>query len=275
MTARTDPLRGIPAAEPAALRRPLRRTTALRLTLGLALLAAFAAALAIARDADDRPAALLPADAQSVVVLDLSASISNFPRVAAALRRVAREREQAGLVAFSSGAYELLPPETPARELEPFVRFFTPLREGSTVYPRNPWDVARFRGGTSIPAGLETARYALRRAAVDRRSVLLISDLDSAGDPQGMSEAIFALRREGIALRIVPVDASPEDRAFFERLVGRASLLAGTRTDAVVEAPAERQAGGTLPWTFLLAAAAVTLVLAANERLLARLDVRA
>ena len=275
MAARSELRRGIPVAEPAALRRPLRRTALLRVALGLALIGAFAAAFAVARNADVRPTSLLPGDTASVVVLDLSASISNFPRVAEALRRVARERQQAGLVAFSSGAYELLPPETPAHELEPFVRFFTPLRRGGTVYPRNPWDAARFRGGTSVPAGLETARYALRRAPAERRSILLISDLDSAGDPQGMSEAVLALRRDEVVLRIVPVDASPEDRAFFERLVGRASLVAETGSDPVVEAPAERRRGGTLPWAFLLAAGALTLILTANERLLARLDLRA
>jgi hypothetical protein len=264
----------IPIAEPAALRLPLRRTTLLRLALGLALAGVFVAVFAVARNADVRPTSLLPGDTASVVVLDLSASISNFPRIAEALRRVAREREQVGLVAFSSGAYELLPPETPARELESFVRFFTPLRRDGTAYPQNPWDVARFRGGTSIPAGLETARYALRRAPTEQRSILLISDLDSAGDPQGMSEAVLALRRDGIELRIVPVDASPEDRAFFERLVGRASLVAGTGSDAEVEAPAERRRGGTLPWAFLLAAGALTLLLTANERVLARLDLR-
>ena len=211
MAARSELRRGIPVAEPAALRRPLRRTALLRVALGLALIGAFAAAFAVARNADVRPTSLLPGDTALVVVLDLSASISNFPRVAEALRRVARERQQAGLVAFSSGAYELLPPETPAHEVEPFVRFFTPLRRGGTVYPRNPWDAARFRGGTSVPAGLETARYALRRAPAERRSILLISDLDSAGLPATGHERGGPRAPAGRGrARIVPVDASPE-----------------------------------------------------------------
>jgi hypothetical protein len=274
MTLRVELRLGIPTAERGVFRRPLRRTTLLRVVLGLSLLASLFSAFVLARSADVRTAPLLPSDTTPVLVLDLSASISNFPRVADTLRRVAGEEEQAGLVVFSSGAYELLPPGTPARELESFVRFFTPLRKGGDVYPRNPWDAARFRGGTSIPSGLEAGQYALLRAGVKRGSLLLLSDLDASSEPQRLSDVIVALRQDGIQLRIVPLDPTPEHRAFFERIVGRAALLAETRSDAPVQAPAERRTGGALPWAFLLVAGLLAVLLATNERLLARLELR-
>ena len=51
----------LPFAELKALRRPLRRTTILRVLLGSALAAVFVAALVVARDRDAQPDGLLPA----------------------------------------------------------------------------------------------------------------------------------------------------------------------------------------------------------------------
>jgi hypothetical protein len=275
MTLRSELRRGIPTAERSALRVPRRRTALVRALLAFALLGSSVYAFGLSRSADVRAAPLLPRDASAMVVLDLSASISNFRRIAETLRRVAREDERAGLVVFSGGAYELLPPGTPSRELESFVRFFRPVRAGSDLYPRNPWDAARFRGGTSIPSGLEAAHYALRRDRVRRGSILLLSDLDAAGEPQRLSDVVVALRRDDIQLRVVPLSPLPENRAFFERILGRAALLAESAPEAAVETPAERRPGGALPRGFLLISALLVLVLALNERLLARLDVRA
>jgi hypothetical protein len=265
---------GIPTGEREALRDALRRTALVRASLAVVLLGALLVAFWLARDAGVRQAPLVPSESTAMVALDLSASIGDFRRVATVLRRVAREAEHAGLVVFSGGAYELLPPGTPARELGSYVRFFTPLRDGSEVYPTNPWDVAEFRGGTSITSGLDAARVALEREGVSRGAILLASDLDVEHDSEAVTEAVVAVRRAGIELRIVPVGALPEHRAFFEQLVGRAAFLADEDADAPVRTNAERRFGGTLPWPFLLVAALAVIALAANERFLARLEVR-
>ena len=265
---------GIPTGEAGALRGPARRTTLLRAAIGVALLSAFASAFLVSTDADVRAAPLLPSGTTAVVVLDLSASVGNFRRIGETLRRVARSDQNAGLIVFSGGAYEVIPPGAPARELESLVRFFTPSRGTKDVFPANPWDAAKFRGGTSIASGLEAARYALERDGVSRGSILLISDLDAASDPQGLTEALVGLRRAGIELRAVPLSPLPEHRAFFERIAGRAALLAESEPGSPVQAPEERRAGGTLPAWFLLAGALLVLLLTANERLLSRLDFR-
>lgn len=265
---------GIPTGERRALRRSLRRTLVLRAVLGLALLGALALALLLARDAGVRQAPLVSSETTAMVALDLSASIGNFPRIAAVLRRIARDEENAGLVVFSGGAYELLSPGAPAREVGSFARFFTPLREGGEVYPTNPWDVAEFRGGTSIASGLDAARAALRREGVSRGAIVLASDLDVEHDSESVGEAILAVRRDGIELRIVPVGALPQHRAFFEQLVGRAAFLAEEDAEAPVATAAERRFGGTLPWGFLLVSALAIIFLTANERFLSRVEVR-
>jgi len=265
---------GIPTGERRPLRGPLRRTVLLRAFLGLALVALLAHAFTLARGADVRQAPLVPSDTTAVFVLDQSASIGDYPRVAAALRRIAREEEHAGFVIFSGGAYELFPPGSPARELEPFARFFTPLREGGEVYPRSPWDAAEFRGGTSIGSGLDAARRALLRDGVSRGSIVLASDLDVEADSESVTEAIAAIRREGIQLRIIPIGALPQHRAYFEQVVGRAAFLADENPSAPVATATENRFGGPLPWAFLAASALVVAFLTANERYLSRLEVR-
>jgi hypothetical protein len=264
----------IPTGERVRLRRQIRRTTIVRVVLGAAIAATAALTIAEARGADERTPSLLLSNSSSMVVLDLSASVGDFPRIASALRRLSREGEPTGLIVFSGGAYELLPPGSPAVEIGRFARFFEPTRKGSDVYPRNPWDEAEYRGGTSIPSGLELARYAFERAGVRNGTILLVSDLDSAGDTRGLSDALVALRRSGYEIRVIPAGALPENQAFFERILGRTALLAEADPETPVETPAERQLGGILPWRFLLLAALVVALLSLNERLLGRLEVR-
>jgi hypothetical protein len=264
----------IATGEPTALRRAVHRTALVRVLLGAALVATLTAAFLLARGDDTRYAPLLPEDTTAVLVLDLSGSIGDFRKVGDTLRRVAREEERAGLVVFSDSAYELVPPGSPSRELRPFARFFTPVREGSDSFPDNPWNPAEFRGGTRISAGLAAAREALVRGGVTRGSILLASDLDVVQDAEGVSQALVELRRAGIELRIVPLSPLPEHLAFFEQLVGRSAFLAEGEAGAPVATAPERRLGGALPWTFLLTAALLIALVAVNERLLSRLEVR-
>jgi len=266
--------RGIPTGERQVWRAPLRRTLLLRIALGLALLTTLLWAFAFSRSEDVRAAPLLPADGAGMVVLDLSLSIGQFERISQTLRRLAREDERAGLVVFSDAAYELLPPGSPGRELESLVRFFTPRTAGRDDYPANPWELGGFRGGTRISGGIEVAHESLRRAGVENGSILLVSDLDVAQDESNLSEALVALKRDGIELRLVPLASQPQNRAFFEQLVGRAAFVAEADPDAPLATVEERRLGGTLPWHFLLVAALLVILLGANERLLARVEVR-
>jgi hypothetical protein len=124
------PRRGaIPSTQLPALRRAARRTTLLRLALGLVLVAALGAAVAVARGHDVRHAPLLPSGTTGIVVLDLSASIDNraYRRVGHTMRTRAAANEPAGLVVVSDVAYELLPPGSPARELESLLREAQPV----------------------------------------------------------------------------------------------------------------------------------------------------
>ena len=162
---------------------PVRRTTAVRVALSLAALLLGVLALLAARGPTARPG-LLPADADTVVALDLSASISTdtFARIASTLDDLARSPGRAGLVVFSSTAYEALPPGTPARELGSLTRYFRPAKAGpgyAPTYPPNPWTDA-FSSGTSISAGLRRAADVAR--GLGRPTVVLVSDLDD--DPQ-------------------------------------------------------------------------------------------
>ena len=264
----------IPSAETAPLSRAFGRATVLRVALALALVALVAAQVAVARGRDVGKAGFVPPGTSAVVALDLSASISGaiHRRVGAVLSRLAAKNEPVGLVGFSDVAYELLPPGSPGRELEPMVRFFRPARRSpataGTPAP-NPWS-GEFRAGTHISAGLRAAHEAIERDGIDNASLLLISDLDMpSSDLPAVRQAIAALQRDSVELRIVPLFPFPDDRAFFERLVG---------PDAFVEEglPTFQSAGAdpartAPPWLFVLVALVIALLLAANERLCGRL----
>jgi hypothetical protein len=265
---------GLPTGEGRALRPPLRRTLVVRVVLALALIAALAQAFLLSRGEDVRAAPLLPGDGVGMVVLDLSLSIGQFDRISETLKRLAREDERAGLVVFSDAAYELLPPGAPGRELESLVRFFTPRTPGEDDFPMNPWEAGGFRAGTRISGGLDVAREALLRQRVENGSILLVSDLDIAQDEVNLSEVLVDLKRDGIELRLIPLAAQPQNVAFFEQLVGRAAFVAEADTEEPVVTPEERRLGGVLPWAYLLVASIVVVLLACNERLLARLEVR-
>jgi hypothetical protein len=244
------------------------RTTALRLVLALALAAAFLAAFAVARDRDARPDPLLPPGTTGMIVLDLSASAGLQTRFGDLLQRVAAADEPTGVIAFSDVAYELVPPGTPGRDLAPMIRFFS---EGSTA---NPW--ASFQTGTNLSRGLEAAREALERDGIRRGAILLASDLEFfPDDVPRLTATLSEMRRDGVALRILPLGARDEQRRFFERLYGTGIFVElddAPRAAVTAEAAGRfRLAEESAPWAFLGLALALTLVLAADERLLARL----
>ena len=262
--------RKLPYGEVSSLRRPVVRTTVFRALLGLTLCGLILAALAVAHGRDARPDPLLPVGATGMIVLDLSASAGLQPAFGELLRRVAAADEPTGVIAFSDVAYELVPPGTPGRDLAPMIRFFSG-RGGS-----NPWST--FQTGTSLSAGLEAGRAALERDGVERGAILLASDLEFfAEDVPQLTATLTEMRNEGTALRILALGARQEQRRFFERIVGPGVFV---ELDDAVESATEGQNEGSFqlaeekaPWLFLGLALALTLVLAANERLCGRLEI--
>lgn len=266
--------RGLPASEPGAHRRAARRTLALRLVLGTAIAAAGVFALVLARSAGATDAPLVPLGTTGMVVLDLSASVDDFRQISSTLRRIARADERAGLVIFSDAAYELLPPGAPGRELESLVRFFAPTeRNGNVTFPVNPW-ATKFSAGTRISEGLLAGRAALLRADVKEGSILLMSDLDVTNDAERLGDVAAQLVRDGIELRVVPLNPVPAQRRIFEQIVGREAVVREARGGDTVAPPEERTLEALAPWGFVLVAAALIGLLALNERLLPRLEVR-
>jgi hypothetical protein len=263
----------IPTTEPERFRPTARRTTFLRAALALALLVALAAVVLVARSIDPRHAPLVPSGTTGMLVLDLSASVYE-DAFGQTIRKLARSGERTGVVAFSDAAYELLPPGSPARELLPLLRFFRPeAASASGELPNDPWK--DFRAGTRISQGLRVAHETLLREGASNGSIVLVSDLEILPDEVvRLSDEAADLRRDGIGLRIVPLFPTPAKYARIRQIVGDSSFLRESSAASPVAAPEGRSLRHALPWTFVLAALAFVLLLAANERLLSRLEVR-
>jgi hypothetical protein len=264
MVALREPL--LPYGELDALRRPVRRARVLRVVLGLALVAVLLSALAVANGRDARPDPLLPAGTTGMIVLDLSASAGLHPEVGELLRRVAAANQRTGFIGFSDVAYEFVPPGAPGRDLAPMIRFFT---GGATA---DPWANA-FSAGTNISGGIEHAHAVLRRDRIERGSIVLASDLEVFADDVVRLPALFtALRLDGVEVRILPLGAREEQKQFFARIAGPDAfiepeeLIAEGRGRGLFRLPEE-----DTPWRFLVLAAALVLLLAANERLCGRM----
>lgn len=264
----------LPYGDVVALRRPALRARALRFLLGLAVGGTLFAALAIAFSRDARPNPVLPAGTKGMIVLDLSASTGVQLDVGELFRRIAAANDRTGLAVFSDGAYELLPPGTPGRDLAPMIRFFAPGPDGTV--PNDPWS-SNFAGGTNVVAGIEQALASFERDGIERGAILLISDLEFVPDQTArLPELLTELRRKGIELRILPVDARPEQRRFFERVLGPEGFVDVDEASAIATGLGRgrelfRLAEDGAPWLFAGLAGALLLLLALNERLCGRL----
>ena len=256
------------------LTQPAWRTTFVRAGLALALAGTLAGLALLARSAGSGRAAVLPVGAKTgVIVADMSASVAGptFERVATVVRGLVAANQAMGLVMFSDVAYELLPPNSPPSALEQFVRFFVPekVQKGQPLFGESPW--SQFSGGTRISTGLVAGVNALRRAHVTHGALVLISDLNDAQDDREplVAEAL-ALRKEHVPIRIVPLNASPQNVGLFSQLFG---------SNVFVNVHAFRHQGknrvlpvsATSPWALLTVGLVFIGLLAANERLNSRL----
>jgi hypothetical protein len=263
----------IPLADLGRLEDDARRTRRMRLLSAGAVVVAAVLALAVALRTHPRAAVFLPQGTNGIVVLDVSASISNdtYAGIAATLDRLASSRGRYGLIFFSDTAYQALPPGTPARELGAFERFFTVPRQtalgGVLPAAANPWS-DQFSAGTRISTGLQLALDVVRAQRLGRPGVVLVSDLDDdTGDIEALTSVGLAYRKLGIPLRVVGLNPSPDDERLVTRLLEHPSDLqpatARNERRAGVEAPSPV----SLITLALAAAASLALLLAVTERL--------
>jgi hypothetical protein len=265
--------RSIPTSEPGTFAGVRRRTTLLRAALALALLGAFALAFLEARSIDPRRAPLVPSGTTGMLVLDLSASVYE-DAIGQTIRKLVAQGEETGVVAFSDAGYELLPPGTPARELLPLLRYFNPETATTTgLLPVDPWQ--EFRAGTRISEGLKAAHAALAREGVEKGSIVLVSDLEILPDEVvRLGDVAADLAVAGYRLRIVPLFPTPEKYARIRQIVGESSFLRESSEASPVAAPEGRSLAHAVPWRFLGLCALLVALLALNERVLSRLELR-
>ncbi len=246
-------MRAIPLADASALQAPARRTFAVRALLAAVCIGAALAVVLVARHPHTRTIVPLPARADTILVLDLSASISadTFSRIGGTLAALARSGRRLGLVVFSDQAYEALPPGTPSADLAPFVRYFTlPAQRApgfAPAFPDNPWE-STFTGGTKISAGLDLA-HEIALAGGKRAAVILVSDLDDdPSDLPRLASVLLAYRRDHVPVRIVGLDASPSNVALYTRLLSPQPVVVEAPT--LAEAPPRDTT--PVPWVLLI-----------------------
>ena len=254
---------GIPLADARTFRTRAVATRVVLAALAAAAVAAAVGVLLASRFSHSQTLVLLPSNANVVIVLDLSASISSdsFSRIGATLRVLSRSGDRVGLVIFSDDAYEALPSGTPAADLAPLVRYFTlPRQSAPGLYPLNPWG-STFTGGTNISAGMEMA-IDIAVAQRPRAAVMLISDLDD--DPNNLAAltAVGAVaQHDRVPIRIVGLSPSPANVAYFRSVFGRSAPI----VEAPTPAQAARQEQTPFPWTLVALAVAAAAALALRE----------
>ncbi|MGA3363064.1 MAG: vWA domain-containing protein [Solirubrobacteraceae bacterium] len=263
----------IPLADAVELRHRARPARLLTTLLAAAAIGCAVAALLVARNPRTSTFVPLGRNANAVLVLDLSASISadTFSRIAATLRTLADSSGHFALVVFSDLAYEALPPGTPAVDLTPLIRFFTipPLRDGQPVFPSNPW-ANTFTGGTSISSGMQIALQ-IALAQQQRPTVILVSDLDDdPGDLPALAGVLAEDRHDKVPVRLVGLSPAPEDVAFFTAVLGDDARV----TDAPTLAQSPPQQTTPFPWALVALALLAAVTLGLREGWAPKLDWR-
>ena len=259
---------GISSHDVGELRRPILRSRILRGVLVVAAVALLAAAAASASDLESRERGLLPTGTVGVVVIDLSLSIApeDYRIVRDALRRLVRENAPIGLVTFSDVAYELLPPGTPASELEPMLHVLVPPRSGVAI---NPWTQG-FSAGTRVSTALALARDILERDQVENGSILLVSDLETAPDdvPQ-LARTVQGIKDSDIELKVVAISPSSDAQTVFGGLLQKDAFAAPLDSDSPL--PRASDVRSSLPTALLVLGGLLFLALALHERFGGRL----
>jgi hypothetical protein len=257
----------IPLADAPRLARAARRTTVVRGALALVVLGFALAALQHSRHPGSHALVPLAGKGNTIVVLDLSASISTdtYSQIGATLSGLARSNGKLGLILFSDQAYEALPQGTPASDLTPLVRLFTlpqvPQAGFAPTLPPNPW-TASFSGGTKISAGLTLAHTLAVAWGGPPPTVILISDLsDDPRDLTRLASILLAYRRDGVPVRIVGLNPAPADVTLFRRSLTPAPTVVQAPTPGVGTPVTHTH----FPWVLVLCVLVACCALAAVE----------
>ena len=280
----------LPLVDATRLERGRRRARLVQVGLLAAVGGLVAAAAVAATRPADALAALVPRGQSAVVVLDVSSSVGDivFQQIANTLRGVVETTGTSGrlgLVLFSDVALEALPPGTRAAELEPFIRYFEPLRErglrprrplyqfagpGVTLqgarYPISPWS-GYLSGGTQISTGLRAARAALERGAGGAGRILLVSDLQEADEDRArlMQELVSFSSNSAVDLRVIALPPATErDMTVFRRILGNETHVISSSSLEERSRPGHA-AGAATPLGMLAFVAALGLALAVAE----------
>jgi hypothetical protein len=114
------------------------------------------------------------------------------------------------------------------------------------------------------------------RDHVKRATILLVSDLETAGeDRPSFAQSLIRIRNDPrMTLRIAPLYAIPEERAFVARFVPADSFVKASQLRGRGPAEPRRRLLAHTPWALLVAGALLLLALGANEVLCGRIDVR-
>jgi hypothetical protein len=263
----------IPYTGAQAFARMAARTTVARLVLALALLALVILTALAARHPKLDKQPLLPPNSGGIIVLDVSASISSdtYSRIGEELKSLVARGGRYGLVVFSAGAYEALPPGSPASALKPLIRYFTlPTNVApgeQPTYPTNPWTQS-FTQGTQIARGLDLARQIELENKVKKPAVVLISDLaDDPNDINRLTDELLAYKRAGISLNVVPLNATQTDFDRFRGIASRVLPAPLPSANSAASAPAK----ASFPTRLVLLTVLVALLLGASEMRSARL----
>jgi hypothetical protein len=259
----------VPNGDLRELRHQARRTQGIRLLLALVIAGLLAGAV-VAASTERATSDIVPSGTASVLVVDLSKSVvdQDLLTVGATLRRLIESDTPTGLVFFSDVAYEVLPPGSSPRGLEPLLRFFLPQRG---VFPPNPWQ-ATFRGGTRISEALKLARGMLARDNLADGSIVLLSDLETApSDFAILTQTLADLRHDNVALRVVPLRPTDRGRALFGSVLGDRAILPTPNEAGSSETAVHRTLDGSFPLVLLVLGGLLLLGLAANELWCARL----
>jgi hypothetical protein len=271
----------LPLADARELAGPARRTAAVRLALATILIGLLAFAVATSGGSAGVHPTASTSGSNTEIVLDVSGSISGLtlPPVGRALRAILRSSGRngtVGIVLFSDTAVEALPPGTPARELKPFVHFFTPI--GKTArdatapqLPPNPWALA-FSDGTKISTGLATARRALERDHMGGKIVLISDLVDDTLDKAALrTELVRELRNPKLSVQVVTLPtgifgSDDSDSQLYRSLLGRhavGSTYPVPPTPRAAGAAAARFPGGLVGLTLVAAVALAAFELGA------------
>jgi hypothetical protein len=263
--------RAIPSGDVAPLRRITLRTHAVALVLAAGACLVLGAAVLTARGLDRQTNGLVRGGASTVVVLDLSLSITDqdYRVMRQMIEKLIRAQTPIGLVVFSDIPYELLPPRTPANELRPLLRLLTPTPDGHL--PPNPWNV-NFTAGTLISAAMQLAQHMLAKNGVKDGSILLASDLQTAPtDYDELGKTLTSLRRSSTTVRVVPLSPSSDGVTLFQSILGSDAFVNGIKPSPGGVPHVQAVLRGRTPLGLLVTGVLLLVALAVYERYAGRL----